>query len=138
MSAIGSPISPTAAYIPPSAAKTIAIDKLRRDLFKLSQKHWRHMGWDDIVPALERGFTEAHLVEVVRALGEGKVMPLEELWEQLRSANDTPIEPKDLSVGMVVQHIGAIFRAILGGFRSSGAHFQSCWARSRSCWAHSW
>lgn len=112
--AIGSPIDPSAAYIPPSAAKTIAIDKLRMDLFKLSQKHWRHMGWDDLVPALKCGFTEGHLVEVVRALGEGKIMPLEELWEQLREANDTPIEPKRIEIGMMVQHIGDLHHPVLG------------------------
>ncbi len=103
---LGATISPTSAIVPPSAAKSIAIDKLRRELFKLSQKHWQHMGWDDIVPALEQGFTEQHLVGVVAALSESRHMPLEELWEELRHANDTPLEPSEIFPGLQVQHIG--------------------------------
>lgn len=102
----GLPISPTAVSVPPSAAKSIAIDKLRRELFKLSQKHWRHMGWDDIVPALEQGFTEERLVGVGAALRESRHIPLEQLWEELRNANDKPLAPAEINKGMVVQHIG--------------------------------
>ena len=99
-------ISPKSAIVPPSAAKSIAIDKLRRELFKLSQKHWRHMGWDDIVPALEQGFSEEHLVGVVAALSESRHMPLEELWAELKHANDTPLEPSEIFSGLEVQHTG--------------------------------
>ncbi len=103
---LGAVISPKSAIVPPSAAKSIAIDKLRRELFKLSQKHWRHMGWDDIVPALEQGFSEEHLVGVVAALSESRHMPLEELWAELKHANDTPLEPSEIFSGLEVQHTG--------------------------------
>ena len=106
-------ISPAAASVANTPAKTIAIDKLRRELFGMSQKCWKHMGWEDIAAALEQGFTEEHLVAVAAAIGESRYikgistfLPLEELWEALRHANDTPLEPSEIFRGLEVQHIG--------------------------------
>ena len=106
-------ISPAAASVPNTPAKTVAIDKLRRELFGMSQKCWKHTGWEDIAAALQQGFTEEHLVAVAAAIGEQRYikgistfLPLEELWEALRHANDTPLEPSEIFRGLEVQHVG--------------------------------